>query len=306
MEVLMRAKNTVWIPVLILILIPVVVVVGGCLTEVDWNEHSSGGDDTSPDNPCAGISCNGNGTCYWGICSCYDGYAGASCERCASGYSGYPWCEEPTNLCKGVDCNGHGSCKPADGKCSCQTGYTGASCDRCASGYEGYPSCTKKKTAPPCTCSAGQQECLSASTYKYCKDGCYWTIQACSQACSTQKSSGCDYSTKHKVETCFCASPGWDWKVFRFTDSCTDGSSTSLALYDVSDGYKLVKGPYTLNDGDKRVINLSCKTGHKICYGAWTSDGYWGCGKGCKEGCKSCCWTCGDGSIKAQASLTCT
>lgn len=55
---------------------------------------------------------------------------------------------------------------------------------------------------------------------------------------------------------------------------------------------------YTLNDYSTRSINLSCRRGETICYGAWvrnTASSTWGAGRGGKGACRSCCFTCEGG-----------
>ncbi len=58
---------------------------------------------------------------------------------------------------------------------------------------------------------------------------------------------------------------------------------------------------YVLDDYSNKTISISCRSGEKICYGAWVknrSSTYWGVGYGNKNGCKSCCYTCDGGSTK--------
>lgn len=55
---------------------------------------------------------------------------------------------------------------------------------------------------------------------------------------------------------------------------------------------------YTLNDYSTRTINISCRRGEKICYGAWvrnTQSSTWGAGRDGKEDCRSCCFVCDGG-----------
>lgn len=58
-----------------------------------------------------------------------------------------------------------------------------------------------------------------------------------------------------------------------------------------------------LNDDDVHEFNLSCRSGEKICFGAWVtgnSTKYWGVGADNKHGCRSCCFTCGEGDPQTQ------
>jgi hypothetical protein len=51
-----------------------------------------------------------------------------------------------------------------------------------------------------------------------------------------------------------------------------------------------------LNDYDVHEYNLKCRSGEKICFGAWVtgnSNIYWGVGADNKHSCSSCCYICG-------------
>uniref|UniRef100_A0A7S2BFZ6 EGF-like domain-containing protein n=1 Tax=Haptolina brevifila TaxID=156173 RepID=A0A7S2BFZ6_9EUKA len=111
-------------------------------------------------------SCNNNGQCSLGVCSCYQGYSGSDCSefcpfnctlnsltgsyqgrcdinfkcRCKAGYSG-PACDVE---CLGR-CFGNGEC--VDGVCACYEGYEGSDCSRLSpttfgsvllGGFQGY------------------------------------------------------------------------------------------------------------------------------------------------------------------------
>lgn len=54
---------------------------------------------------------------------------------------------------------------------------------------------------------------------------------------------------------------------------------------------------YNLNDYETHEFTLNCRSGEKICYGAWAtgdSSVYWGVGANDKHSCKSCCGICGE------------
>ena len=58
---------------------------------------------------------------------------------------------------------------------------------------------------------------------------------------------------------------------------------------------------YVLDDYSVKTINISCRNGEKICYGAWVknrSNLYWGVGYKNRNRCSSCCWTCNGGQTK--------
>jgi hypothetical protein len=58
-----------------------------------------------------------------------------------------------------------------------------------------------------------------------------------------------------------------------------------------------------LNDDDVHEYNLQCRTGEKICFGAWVTGNagtYWGVGADNKHSCESCCYVCGAGETRQQ------
>ncbi|MGE0845543.1 MAG: hypothetical protein AB7L41_04685 [Flavobacteriaceae bacterium] len=55
---------------------------------------------------------------------------------------------------------------------------------------------------------------------------------------------------------------------------------------------------YILRDEDVHEFSLTCRSGERICYGAWVSndtDTFWGVGFDNTESCERCCATCGEG-----------
>ncbi len=55
---------------------------------------------------------------------------------------------------------------------------------------------------------------------------------------------------------------------------------------------------YILDDYGTHTYNLSCRSGEKVCYGAWVrnrTSTYWGVGYNDRHGCESCCWICDGG-----------
>lgn len=59
---------------------------------------------------------------------------------------------------------------------------------------------------------------------------------------------------------------------------------------------------YKLNDSLPHSFALSCRTGEKICYGAWPTGGdvngryskHWGAGVNNEQDCENCCAICGE------------
>ena len=53
---------------------------------------------------------------------------------------------------------------------------------------------------------------------------------------------------------------------------------------------------WDLNDYNNHTYTLNCRSGEKICFGAWVTGNaskFWGVGFGGKQGCASCCFVCG-------------
>lgn len=60
---------------------------------------------------------------------------------------------------------------------------------------------------------------------------------------------------------------------------------------------------YIIDDYETHSFNLECRSGEKICLGAWLrgrSDVYWGVGFNDSEGCRGCCYICGEGDTGLQ------
>lgn len=58
---------------------------------------------------------------------------------------------------------------------------------------------------------------------------------------------------------------------------------------------------YVLDDYSVKTINISCRSGEKVCYGAWVknrSNLYWGVGYKNRNRCSSCCYTCNGGETR--------
>ncbi len=110
---------------------------GGCQCTGGWSGSNCG----TPPAPCAGVNCNGHGSCVGGGCQCTGGWSGSNCST-------------PPDPCAGVNCNGHGSC--AGGGCQCTGGWSGSNCstppDPCAGvNCNGHGSCV----GGGCQCTGG-------------------------------------------------------------------------------------------------------------------------------------------------------
>ncbi|KAB2877029.1 MAG: hypothetical protein F9K43_00385 [Bauldia sp.] len=55
---------------------------------------------------------------------------------------------------------------------------------------------------------------------------------------------------------------------------------------------------YVIRDYEQHDYSLACRSGEKICYGAWVrnnTSSYWGSGYNGAEACDSCCFRCDGG-----------
>lgn len=129
--------------------------------------------------------CNGHGSCSNGVCTCNAGFSGSQCDSCATGYIGYPNCEQN---CPANYCNMHGSC--ANNICTCNLGFSGSQCNACATGYSMYPNCAQNCPANYCnmhgSCNNNNCTCNLGYTGTKC-DTCsagYTGYPACVPICT--------------------------------------------------------------------------------------------------------------------------
>jgi len=126
-------------------------------------------------------SCGGQGVYDRGYCFCNNGYAGAECGACNTGFintspTSYPVCvEQPSDKCSASTC----SCDPlivgrceklgdclANGTCVCHPRFAGAHCEICAPTYTNWElGCRPSKT---CACVRGV--CNEATGICACPD----------------------------------------------------------------------------------------------------------------------------------------
>ncbi|XP_048757989.2 laminin subunit alpha-2-like isoform X2 [Ostrea edulis] len=92
-----------------------------------------------------------------GDCICKETYGGPTCQECAFGYYGYPYC-------KPCPCNGAGTVnsQQCSGNCVCKANVEGFKCDRCKRGFFNL-----HKNNPvgcmPCFCFGVSSVCQSAN-----------------------------------------------------------------------------------------------------------------------------------------------
>lgn len=105
-------------------------------------------------------------------------------------------------------------------------------------------------------------------------------------------------------QQCDCDGCEWDQAdctmAWTFTDQCDDGQTIHVGLYEVGGNGVFNEGELEWESleleelGEPYTIEIRCNEGEKVCYGAWSDDGYWlwGCAENCSEYCEACCWFC--------------
>ncbi|MFT3714138.1 MAG: calcium-binding EGF-like domain-containing protein [Archangium sp.] len=156
----------------------------------------------------AATTCNGHGTCNaTGGCDCASGFAGASCNTCATDFFGFPAC---TFCSAATTCGGHGTCN-ASGGCDCASGFAGAGCNTCAADHFNFPLCTPCTAATTCgghgSCNAtGACDCSSGFAGASC-NACatdFFAFPACTFCSAATTCSG--HGTCNATGACDCAS----------------------------------------------------------------------------------------------------
>eukprot|EP01063_Lacrimia_lanifica_P011470 TRINITY_DN18243_c0_g1_i1.p1 TRINITY_DN18243_c0_g1~~TRINITY_DN18243_c0_g1_i1.p1 ORF type:complete len:1929 (+),score=437.09 TRINITY_DN18243_c0_g1_i1:127-5913(+) len=151
-------------------------------------------------------------------CECNEGFGGATCEECAPGRVGYPFCVECS---RDAHCAGHGNAVVVNGGCwcdcdagwagvsctACEARYRGDDCTECAAGRTGYPRCQ------PCSvdlhCSGSQHAVAvvadAAADACICRCAGQWEGAACDVCPALYGGEGCDTCAEDLVGYPRCA-----------------------------------------------------------------------------------------------------
>ena len=120
--------------------------------------------------------------------------------------------------CNSAECSRDSDCK---GERICDNG----SC--VADDNGGNTTTTSSTTSPACPCSAGQFDCNGTTSLNSCDDGCHWTFNGCTTACTGagyDKTSGCEYSSNLGHDACMCFDLGGIGDACATSDQCASGS----------------------------------------------------------------------------------
>ncbi|XP_069958976.1 laminin subunit alpha isoform X2 [Cherax quadricarinatus] len=122
---------------------------------------------------------------FGGQCPCHPNVIGRNCNRCKTGFFGFP-------DCKPCNCPSTALCDPATGECICPPRVEGDRCQRCALytyGFDPIIGCEECQCSPPgvkagnlqCDLQSGQCNCKNSIVGRRC-DQCaagYWSFPFC-------------------------------------------------------------------------------------------------------------------------------
>jgi hypothetical protein len=239
-------------------------------------------------DPCTPDPCNGHATACGNssgtaLCLCSEGYTGATCLWCDTGYYEYPngsgkCVDDP---CLPDPCNAHQYCNNAPGiaVCACLAGYTGSTCSSCDVNYYEYPAgsgtciddpcqpdpcnghgyCANSTGIGVCTCSLGYtgascHDCAAGFIEQPTGSGTCVEDTDIGTTCNPDPCNGhgvCENSGGHAV--CVCAS-GYDGAR---CNRCSTGDSCPAGNYCDSSGYPVQCLPQGAYDSDCRT-DIEC------------------------------------------------
>lgn len=146
---------------------------------------------------------------FGGQCSCKPGVIGRQCNRCKTGYFGFP-------NCKPCDCPSTALCDPVTGSCICPPRVTGSRCDQCVSNTYGYDPIIG---CEDCSCNAlgvhqGNMQCDPYAGQCLCKQNVvgrmcercsfgYWAFPQC-QLCDCDHRGAAEEICDQDTAQCFC------------------------------------------------------------------------------------------------------
>ena len=173
------------------------------------------GHDCTGDAPCPGNNCNKKGHCKAGVCECFPGWTGNSCDQAST----CPFYGK-------IECAGHGEC--ILGVCQCADGWEGSACHKaigcpnnctspdhgtchgshckCMPGWEGADCSFSTKVQCPEGCN-GHGICQVSTAKCYCEPGFHGPTCSESTSCPVFENKVCAGWGVCKYGRCFCA-PG--------------------------------------------------------------------------------------------------
>jgi len=219
--------------------------------------------------------CSGHGACSdadgTAACTCNPGYAGTTCETCATNYQDNDHDGTCSLTCAAVStlsvCSGHGTCSDASGSftCTCLTGYTGAACNACASGYQdrdGDGSCLANCATAALSCS-GHASCVDTSGAAICSCAAGYTGSACKSCASGYQDNDGNGSCTANCETVALSCVP--------NSGCTDASGTAMCACNVGyTGVSCTKCTTGYQDNDNNGTCTQDCTAAPACTGALT------------------------------------
>jgi len=97
-----------------------------------------------------------------------------------------------------------------------------------------------------------------------------------------------------------CPSSEWPNKepitvTWSFKHRCNEGGKMIIQFYSdfvCKDKFLEATPPRELYLDEMHNLQFPCIPDRTVCWGAWNSHEWWGCGQGCKKECKDCCVEC--------------
>jgi hypothetical protein len=234
---------------------------------------------------CGDGKCNGDetqSTCCQD-CGCPTG------ESCQGGS-----CARSVECGDGV-CNGSETQATCCADCGCPSGESCQSGSCAANPYCGDGVCNGSETQATCCgdcgCPSGES-CQSGACQPnaVCGDGVCGAGETQDNCCAD---CGClvGYSCRGS-----CVYVGTSTMTWSITDSCNDGLTIDMRLFDINARLVWPAPPsdYVLAPSQSYSQNITCNTGNKICLGARQGTKYWGVDIDDSKSCTDCCWFCGN------------
>ncbi|MCP3869349.1 MAG: SUMF1/EgtB/PvdO family nonheme iron enzyme, partial [Gammaproteobacteria bacterium] len=273
---------------------------GGCVlvSECSSGYHDSGAGACVENVACAATdTCSNHGTCIdtsgMPVCNCVQGYAGAICDACDTGYhdGGAGVCVEDV-ACAATDiCSNHGTCVDTTGMpvCNCDQGYAGVNCDACdTTGYHdggdgacvllvecssGYHNDEDGDCVENVACSATD----TCSFHGTCVDTSGMPVCNCDQGYAGDLCDACDTGYQDDGDGA-CVLPLWVLIPGETFYMGNNSDSDSQPVHEVTvPGFEMMRTEVTVNQYQACVYTATCSvptTGSKYNWGVAGRDEY--------------------------------
>ncbi|KAB0790802.1 hypothetical protein PPYR_15312 [Photinus pyralis] len=213
-------------------------------------------------------------------CQCNEGYFGARCHSCATGYYGQP--ENLGDYCKPCACSGNinpteiGSCDTVTGEClRCLNNTYGETCALCAPGF--YGDAILAKDCQPCICDyVGTHHCNSYTGRCECKPN------VIGEKCDRCQLDHFGFQSGQGCIPCACG-------VASLSSQCDDSTGQCMCKPGVTGRTCDRCAPGFWNYSETGCNSCGCKTEYSVGFGCNTQTGRCECLPGVEgEKCDQC------------------